>query len=122
MSGPEQCVCRTSTADDGPPYAVGPNHRWHGFEAIALHAVGRSARCVRGPDSRRPPQRIDAVLTAYRAPSHELGTKMVDYSRASIEERWAAGHRDMSDALGKLEAGDAAERWPGYTFYDGRRP
>jgi NTE family protein len=61
------------------------------------------------------------VLIAYRAPRHELSAKMVEYSRASIEERWAAGREDMSQALGKLEAGDAAARYPGYTFYDGRR-
>jgi NTE family protein len=65
---------------------------------------------------------LTLLLIAYRAPAHEIGPKMVEYSLASIEERWAAGHEDMSKALQKLKAGDAAERWPGYTFYDGRRP
>jgi NTE family protein len=64
---------------------------------------------------------LTLVLTAYRAPPHEVGPKMIEYSRASIEERWAAGREDMSAALAKLKAGDAAERGRGYAFYDGRR-
>jgi NTE family protein len=64
---------------------------------------------------------LTLVLTAYRAPPHEVGPKMIEYSHASIEERWAAGREDMSRALLKLEAGDAAERAGGYTFYDARR-
>jgi NTE family protein len=64
---------------------------------------------------------IALVLIAYRAPSHELSAKTVEFSRASIQERWAAGREDMSQALRKLETGEAATRYAGYTFYDGRR-
>jgi NTE family protein len=64
---------------------------------------------------------VALVLIAYRAPPHELSAKMVEFSNASIDERWAAGRTDMDAALAKLEADDAAARYPGYTFYDGRR-
>ena len=64
---------------------------------------------------------IAVVLIAYRAPPHELSAKMVEFSKASINERWAVGRADMNDALDKLQAEDAATRYPGYAFYDGRR-
>jgi NTE family protein len=64
---------------------------------------------------------IALVLIAYRAPPHELSAKMVEFSKASINERWAAGRADMNDALYKLEAEDATVRHPGYSFYDARR-
>jgi NTE family protein len=64
---------------------------------------------------------LTLVLLAYRARAHELSAKMLEFSRASIDERWAIGGEDMQAALVKLEAGKATERAPGYTFYDGRR-
>ena len=63
---------------------------------------------------------VTVVLVAYRAPAHELSAKTVDFSRASIDERWAVGLRDMNAALDKLESGSATEAAEGYTFYDGR--
>ena len=41
---------------------------------------------------------------AYRPLPHESGLKALDYSRRSIEERWAAGERDMAAALDRLAA------------------
>ncbi len=63
---------------------------------------------------------ITMVLVAYRAPAHEMSAKTVDFSRASIDERWACGLRDMSAALDRLEAGTASFAADGYSFYDGR--
>jgi NTE family protein len=65
---------------------------------------------------------ITLVLTAYCARAHELATKTVEFSRASIDERWAAGLHDMNAALDKLEAGETTEREHGFTFYDARTP
>jgi NTE family protein len=65
---------------------------------------------------------LAVVLVAYRARPHELATKTLEFSSASIGERWAAGVADMNSALDKLEAGDAAGGDHGYTFYDGRTP
>ncbi|HEV7802377.1 MAG TPA: patatin-like phospholipase family protein [Burkholderiales bacterium] len=63
---------------------------------------------------------ITVVLVAYRAPAHELSAKTVDFSRASIDERWAVGLQDMNAALDKLESGSATSAVDGYTFYDAR--
>ena len=63
---------------------------------------------------------ISAVLIAYRARTHEVAGKTVDFSRASIDERWSVGLQDMNFALDKLEAGDATTAGDGYTFYDCR--
>jgi NTE family protein len=63
---------------------------------------------------------ITAVLIAYRAAAHELSAKTVDFSRASIDERWAVGLRDMNAALDKLESGSATAAADGFTFFDGR--
>jgi NTE family protein len=64
---------------------------------------------------------ITLVLLAYCARPHELSAKTVEFSRASIEERWAIGREDMNAALDKLEAGAATEGDHGFTFYDARR-
>jgi NTE family protein len=63
---------------------------------------------------------IELVLVAYRAPAHEMSAKTVDFSRASIEERWSTGLRDMNTALDQLESGSATLAADGYTFYDAR--
>ena len=64
---------------------------------------------------------ITLVLLAYCARAHELSAKTVEFSRASLEERWAIGREDMNIALDKLEAGAATEGDHGFTFYDARR-
>jgi NTE family protein len=63
---------------------------------------------------------ITVVLIAYRPTAHEVAAKTVDFSRASIDERWSAGLQDMNAALDKLESGRATESADGYTFYDAR--
>jgi NTE family protein len=63
---------------------------------------------------------ITVVLVAYRAPAHELSAKTVDFSRASIDERWAIGLQDMNAALDTLESGSATSAADGFTFYDAR--
>jgi NTE family protein len=63
---------------------------------------------------------LTVVLIAYRPTSHEVAAKTIDFSRASIDERWSAGLHDMNAALDKLAAGNATERAIGYTFYDAR--
>ena len=63
---------------------------------------------------------IALVLVAYRAPAHEMSAKTVDFSRASISERWAAGLRDIHAALDRFEAGAWTSAADGFNFYDGR--
>ena len=64
---------------------------------------------------------ITVVLVAYRAPSHEVAGKTVDFSRASLDERWAVGLADMDAALDMLEAKAPTRAGHGFVFYDGRR-
>lgn len=65
---------------------------------------------------------LTVVLVGYRAQEHEVSAKTLEFSRASIEERWAIGRQDMNAALHKLEAGAATTSEHGYHFYDARRP
>ena len=79
--------------------------------APELEAVAREAR----------EGEIELVLLAYRSSLHETGAKAIEFSRASIGERWETGRDDMTAALDALRAGRATRRDPGYTFYDCRR-
>jgi NTE family protein len=63
----------------------------------------------------------EVVLLAYRPPAHEVSAKTLEFSAASVAERWDAGREDMRRALALLEAGQATTRDPGFTFYDARR-
>ena len=63
----------------------------------------------------------EIVLLAYRPAAHEVGAKALEFSRASITERWAAGREDMARAIEKLQANEATSRDAGYAFYDARR-
>jgi NTE family protein len=94
------------------------------------HMIGEAAAYMT-PDRRREAAQllsegrsntITVVLVAYRALAHEMSAKTVDFSRASIDERWAAGIADMDGALNMLEARTATFADHGYVFYDGRRP
>ena len=76
-----------------------------------LEAIAREARA----------DTVEVVLLSYRPPPHETGAKAIEFSRASIGERWEAGRYDMTAALGALRAGRATRREPGYTFFDCRR-
>ncbi len=64
---------------------------------------------------------IEVALLAYRPPAHETGAKAIEFSRASIRDRWQAGREDMAATLDALRAGRATRRDPGFAFYDGRR-
>jgi NTE family protein len=77
-------------------------------EAAALLAAGRS-------------NTITVVLVAYRAPPHEMSAKTVDFSRASLDERWTTGFADMDSALDMLEAKAPTTSEHGFVFYDSRR-
>jgi NTE family protein len=47
---------------------------------------------------------VKLVLLRYRAPGHQGGPeKMMDFSRASLAERWQAGRLDMAEALKNLK-------------------
>jgi NTE family protein len=82
----------------------------------AEQQMGRVAQAV----AEGRANQITTVLIAYRARTHEVAGKTVDFSRASIDERWKAGLQDMNAALDKLESGDASSARDGYTFYDCR--
>lgn len=64
---------------------------------------------------------LTIVLIAYKAQQYEVSAKMLEFSRASVEERWAIGRRDMNAALDRLESGDATTSEHGCHFYDARQ-
>lgn len=64
---------------------------------------------------------MEVALLAYQPPAHETGAKAIDFSRASIRDRWQAGRADMATTLVALRAGDATQREPGFVFHDCRR-
>jgi NTE family protein len=65
---------------------------------------------------------IEVVLLAYRARRSELAAKTMEFSRASVRDRWEAGRSDMERAIDMREAGHPASRHNGFTFYDARSP
>ena len=64
---------------------------------------------------------IEVALLAYRPPVHETGAKAIEFSRASIKDRWQAGREDMLATVEALQAGRATRRDAGFAFYDCRR-
>jgi NTE family protein len=64
---------------------------------------------------------IELVLIAYRARQPELSAKTLEFSRASVRDRWDAGRADMQRAIDKLEKADATSDRHGFTFYDARQ-
>ena len=73
------------------------------------------------PDARSTNSNVTIVRVAYRASVHELAAKTLDFSLASIEERWTAGRNDMERALDSLDAGKSTSRGDGYALYDAAR-
>jgi NTE family protein len=64
---------------------------------------------------------LTIVYIAYRGLPHELAGKSLEFSRASIDERWRAGREDMERALDKVANGKATSSARGCTFYDASR-
>jgi NTE family protein len=70
----------------------------------APRATGENAA---GAAAESPPHPSLTVLQViYSEAGQESAAKMFDYSEASVQERWAAGYRDMQEALAQL--GDIA--------------
>src|SRR5215213_9295698 len=55
--------------------------------------------------------RVRLVHLAYQAAGHELAAKTLDYSPASLRDRWAAGRRDMAAGLTLLEGAGGERRF-----------
>ena len=89
-------------------------HRTGDRPALDAQELRLLEREARGADT-------DVVLIAYRPPAHEVSAKTLEFSAASIAERWDAGREDMQRALAMLEAGEATTRDPGFSFYDARQ-
>ena len=75
-------------------------HRRHMIYELSAQ-TGSEQRAGRGAElaAEGRANAIAMVLIAYRAPAYEMSAKMVDFSRALIDERWAVGLRDMNAAL-----------------------
>ena len=91
------------------------------------HLLGRIGRRAQDDDAAQAEAEGVAhdtalALLAYRAPEHETGAKAVEFSRASIDERWAAGHDDMAAAVDAVQHDRATARDAGFRFFDARRP
>ena len=63
---------------------------------------------------------LEVALIAYQSPANELGAKTLEFSSASITQRWDCGQRDMTAVIERVREGRATSRDPGFTFYDGR--
>lgn len=63
------------------------------------------------------PGRMDIVMATYRALPHEVSAKGLEFSSASLRERWDAGRGDMLAALTAYATGQAALRDQGFALY-----
>src|SRR5205085_12245800 len=101
--------------------------REHGLRRLVGELAGRVPRdlvnreLVDGARKEARAAELTIVLLAYRAKRHELAAKTLEFSRASVRERWTTGRSDMNAALDQLERGEATMQGLGYTFYDARR-
>ena len=95
-------------------------HRLRHIIAALAESLPRSAdgyNALKGLGDEGSAAELDIVFVAYRAAAHELAAKTLEYSRTSIEERWAAGRDDMHAAIDRLEAGQSARSGPGFALY-----
>jgi len=70
------------------------------------------------PDATRlAPGQVELVLATYRALPHEVSAKGMDFSAASLGERWAAGRADMGSAIQAHAEGAADVRDLGFALY-----
>jgi len=74
-----------------------------------------------GADAPDRPGQVQLVVTGYRPPPHEIGAKTLEFSAASLAERWDAGHCDMSAALTARAACRAEVADLGFALYRGKR-
>ena len=65
----------------------------------------------------RAPGKVEIVLAAYRALPHEVSAKGLEFSSASLRERWDAGRSDMRSAIEARAAGRADLRDLGFALY-----
>lgn len=84
----------------------------------ALQGRPAQASPQQGVDA--PAGQVDVVMTTYRPPAHEIGAKTLDFSAASLADRWSAGQRDMAAALAAQAAGQADIDDLGFSLYTGR--
>lgn len=78
------------------------------------------ARAASDGLTEEPPGQVDLVLTAYRPPAHEIGAKTLEFSAASLGERWSAGQRDMAAAMAAHATGQAEIEDLGFRLYTAR--
>lgn len=95
-------------------------HMIHRLTALSGRSADAAwARAELASEGRSHEQAV--ALIAYHPPAHELGAKMVEFSRASIEERWNTGMHDMRAAVTAVESARPTEQDHGFTFYDARQ-
>jgi NTE family protein len=63
------------------------------------------------------PGQMDLVMATYRALPHEVSAKGLEFSGASLRERWEAGRSDMCAALAAHASGQATLRDLGFALY-----
>jgi NTE family protein len=83
------------------------------------HLLERAPRTA-ARDRLPPPGQVDIVIAAYRALPHELAAKALEYSAASLGERWDAGRRDMEAGLDALSGGRPDIGDLGFSLYRGQ--
>ena len=71
-------------------------------------------------EQRSDAAQVEVVLAAYRALPHEIGAKALEYSAASLRERWAAGRRDMTAGIAARSLGRPETQGPGFALYRGQ--
>jgi len=74
-------------------------------------------RAVFAADPDRNRQSITLVNLAYSDQSREIAGKAMDFSPKTVAERWAAGHKDGSAAVARLQDGSMASGRPGLTIH-----
>lgn len=91
--------------------------------ARTLHAFQREQRLshqlwkARPRAAHAPPGQVEVVMAAYQGVPHEVSAKGLEFSSASLRERWDAGRRDMARAIEARAAGVAEVRDLGFALY-----
>lgn len=94
--------------------------REHRLRHQLQQALQSTARPGSEDPAEAPPGQVDLVLSTYRPPAHEIGAKTLDFSAASLADRWVAGQRDMAAAMAAHAAGKAEIDDLGFRLYSGR--
>jgi len=94
------------------------NQARHAIESLAReYELHEKARCAVTQGRGNSHGKVSLIHISYTGGDNETAAKMLDYSEGSIRQRWAAGFRDMQNAIVAIEANSTSTQEKSFSLY-----